>query len=426
MHWASGADCEHSPLGRLLFGADGPAGEPSERAAIERIEAIAAVAPPGTVAVERATGPEHGALVRRAGAGRPRSHARPFDPPARPGVAPHVLQRRSTAGGQGARRGERARGSPARSTRTSRSPCVPARRRTELDPLADVELPLAAIAGGARVGTLLHGVLEHTDFTADDLDAELRRALAGEPGWDPTGVGPADALVARPRAGDRDPARSARRRPPAARRPAPRPARRADVRAAARRRRPPSGRRRRPRPSPTCSSATSARTTRSPATRPRLRDPLLDQPLRGYLNGSIDAVLRLPGDGTAAASFAVVDYKSNWLAPNGRVAAIAGPSVPSSRPGTTAPTRSPSPCSTPTTRCRRCCTSSPCTASCAGGWRGYDPDVHLAGVLYLFLRGMVGPDTPVVDGGPCGVFAWRPSGALVVATSDLLDRGRDG
>jgi exodeoxyribonuclease V beta subunit len=61
-------------------------------------------------------------------------------------------------------------------------------------------------------------------------------------------------------------------------------------------------------------------------------------------------------------------------------------------------------------------------------WRvaGYDPEVHLAGVLYLFLRGMVGPDTPVLDGGPCGVFSWRPSGALVVATSDLLDRGRDG
>ena len=29
-------------------------------------------------------------------------------------------------------------------------------------------------------------------------------------------------------------------------------------------------------------------------------------------------------------------------------------------------------------------------------WRlpGYDPERNLAGVLYLFLRGMVGPDTP--------------------------------
>ena len=31
-----------------------------------------------------------------------------------------------------------------------------------------------------------------------------------------------------------------------------------------------------------------------------------------------------------------------------------------------------------------------------------------AGVLYLFLRGMCGPDGPAVDGVPCGVFSWRP------------------
>ena len=58
-------------------------------------------------------------------------------------------------------------------------------------------------------------------------------------------------------------------------------------------------------------------------------------------------------------------------------------------------------------------------------WRlpGYDPERNLAGVLYLFLRGMTGPDTPTVDGTPCGVFAWRPPGALVDALSDVLDRG---
>ena len=35
-------------------------------------------------------------------------------------------------------------------------------------------------------------------------------------------------------------------------------------------------------------------------------------------------------------------------------------------------------------------------------WRlpGYDPERNLAGVLYLFLRGMVGRDTPTVDGTP--------------------------
>jgi exodeoxyribonuclease V beta subunit len=56
--------------------------------------------------------------------------------------------------------------------------------------------------------------------------------------------------------------------------------------------------------------------------------------------------------------------------------------------------------------------------------RGYDPDRNLAGVLYLFLRGMSGAGTPTVDGQPCGVFAWRPATALVVALSDLLDQGR--
>jgi exodeoxyribonuclease V beta subunit len=58
-------------------------------------------------------------------------------------------------------------------------------------------------------------------------------------------------------------------------------------------------------------------------------------------------------------------------------------------------------------------------------WRlpAYDPDRHLAGVLYLFVRGMVGATTPTVDGTPCGVFAWSPPGALVSALSDALDQG---
>ena len=56
-------------------------------------------------------------------------------------------------------------------------------------------------------------------------------------------------------------------------------------------------------------------------------------------------------------------------------------------------------------------------------WRqpGYDPAVHLGGVLYLFVRGMAGSDTPRVNGTPCGVFGWRPSPALVIELSELLD-----
>ena len=58
-------------------------------------------------------------------------------------------------------------------------------------------------------------------------------------------------------------------------------------------------------------------------------------------------------------------------------------------------------------------------------WRlpGYAPERNLAGVLYLFVRGMTGPDTPVVDGQRCGVFSWQPPAALVEELSDVLDRG---
>ena len=40
--------------------------------------------------------------------------------------------------------------------------------------------------------------------------------------------------------------------------------------------------------------------------------------------------------------------------------------------------------------------------------RGYDPQHHLGGAMYLFVRGMAGPDGPVVDGERCGVARWRP------------------
>ena len=55
-------------------------------------------------------------------------------------------------------------------------------------------------------------------------------------------------------------------------------------------------------------------------------------------------------------------------------------------------------------------------------WRlpGYAPERHLGGVLYLYLRGMCGPGTPVVDGHPAGVFSWSPPPAFVVGVSDLL------
>ena len=55
---------------------------------------------------------------------------------------------------------------------------------------------------------------------------------------------------------------------------------------------------------------------------------------------------------------------------------------------------------------------------------GYDPDRHLGGAAFLFLRGMVGPDTPVRDGVRDGVCVWRPATAAVLAAADVLAGAR--
>ena len=51
---------------------------------------------------------------------------------------------------------------------------------------------------------------------------------------------------------------------------------------------------------------------------------------------------------------------------------------------------------------------------------GYDPDHHLAGAAFLFLRGMAGPDTPLRDGVRDGVCVWRPATAAVLAADEVL------
>ena len=43
------------------------------------------------------------------------------------------------------------------------------------------------------------------------------------------------------------------------------------------------------------------------------------------------------------------------------------------------------------------------------------------GSTYLFIRGMIGPDTPVIDGERCGVARWLPPAEMVVRLSQLFD-----
>lgn len=132
----------------------------------------------------------------------------------------------------------------------------------------------------------------------------------------------------------------------------------------------------------------------------RLEAPVLgDQALRGYLSGSVDVVLRLP-----RGRFVVVDYKTNFL-------------------GVTAADYAPEQLAEAMLHSHY-----PLQAMLYSvvvhrflRWRvpGYDPGQHLGGVLYLYVRGMCGPDSP--EGS--GVFSWRPPASLVVALSDLLDGG---
>lgn len=147
-------------------------------------------------------------------------------------------------------------------------------------------------------------------------------------------------------------------------------------------------------------------------------DPLADYPrrlasseaapavLNGFLTGSIDAVLRL-----ADGRFVVVDYKTNRLSPS--------PADPLTLAHYTAPSMAEAMMQA----------HYPLQASlyCVALHRhlslrlpGYDPETHLGGVGYLFVRGMAGPDTPVVDGTTCGVFGWYPPAAFVLAASELL------
>jgi exodeoxyribonuclease V beta subunit len=142
----------------------------------------------------------------------------------------------------------------------------------------------------------------------------------------------------------------------------------------------------------------------------RLEDPALRRTVRGYLTGSLDLVVRLAGpDGVAR--FAVLDYKTNRLA----------------RPGAelTAWHHRPAALAVEMRRAHYGLQALLYTAALHRylRWRvaGYDPRRNLAGVLYLFLRGMTGPGTPSVDGEPYGVFAWQPAGRLVEALSEVLD-----
>jgi exodeoxyribonuclease V beta subunit len=276
-------------------------------------------------------------------------------------------------------------------------------------PLA-ATVPLAAMPVGLQVGTLVHRVLEAADFAAPDLESELWMRVAEGQGWRHVDLGDPRATAAGLTAALQTPLG-----------PLLDGARLCDFERADRLDEltfelplvggdEPTGR---------LTLATIAAVLREHlsaddplhAYSARLEDPALRPDVRGFLTGSIDLVLRVRGDDGATPRFAIADYKTNWLAPP-REELTAWHHRPSALAGEMRHRHYGLQALLYTVALHRYLR-----------WRvpDYSADQHIAGVLYLFLRGMTGPDTPHVEDEPCGVFAWRPPGALVEALSNVFD-----
>jgi exodeoxyribonuclease V beta subunit len=412
--WASSWDAKDSPLGRLLFSQDGDGNVAVEGAtrvrpdaALKRLREVAALAP-SAVVVETAGLKE-----------LPADWGGLLEPADELNVAEFEWQldsswRRTsysalTAAAHDALSDALVSSEPEEQG-VADEPVGP-------PPTQSAELPLSAMASGPRLGTLIHRALEAVDFSDADLELSLTEWLGehggvGSPllGCPPelAGAGLTQALrtpLAGPLGALRltDVARADRLDElvfelPLAGGDAP------------------------------LGQATMGRVAallgeRLPASDPlagyakRLGDPALAGVLRGYLTGTIDLVLRTR-DPEGRARYSVVDYKTNWLAAAGEPL-----TVWHYRPDALAAEMQ-----------RSHYALQALLYSVALhrylSWRlpGYDPVRDLAGVHYLFLRGMVGGDSRGDGDGrgaapvsPAGVFSWQPPSQLITELSELLD-----
>ncbi|MGH3412921.1 MAG: UvrD-helicase domain-containing protein [Marmoricola sp.] len=277
----------------------------------------------------------------------------------------------------------------------------------------DLPSPMAELPAGAAFGSLVHAVLEHADPQADDLAAELLATVGEQQRWWGAPV-PAEQLAIA-----LEPMHTTSLGPLADG------LRLVDV---GRHDRlceldfemPLDGGDARPSPPDVPLSGLADLLRRhlpdSDPVRPyadRLETPGLGgQSLRGYLSGSLDLVLRVPDDAVPGGwRYLVADYKTNLLGDRDRPL-TAGDYRPGALAAAMLHSHYPLQAMLYTVVLHRFLR-----------WRlpGYRPGQHLGGVLYLYVRGMCGPETPEIDGNPCGVFSWRPPGTLVEAISRMLD-----
>jgi exodeoxyribonuclease V beta subunit len=272
----------------------------------------------------------------------------------------------------------------------------------------DVPVPLADVPGGTEFGTFVHAVLEEVDFTAPDLRDALRSLTATQLERRRTRIGDPEVLAEGLARAVETPLG------PLARGLALRDIQPRDRLNELDFELPLDGGR-----TGTATVAAIAELLRAhlPADDPlrgyadALTTAGMGGELRGFLTGSIDLVLRV-SDAEAQPRYLVADHKSNRLGTHGQPL-TAGDYAPDALADAMVRGHYPLQALLYQVALHRYLR-----------WRvpGHSA-ASLGGALYLFLRGMVGSDTPVVDGQPCGVFAWQPPPSLIEATSDLLDGG---
>jgi len=144
---------------------------------------------------------------------------------------------------------------------------------------------------------------------------------------------------------------------------------------------------------------------------------LADRPtsgFRGYLTGIIDLALALPSPSTGGSRYFAMDFKSNFLTPWQEEAKVAD--------------YGPEPMSRSMVKGHYPLQSLLYQVALhrylAYRLPDYLPQKHLGGSIYLYIRGMIGPETPVIGGERCGVARWFPPVEAIQAVSDLLVGGR--
>lgn len=152
-----------------------------------------------------------------------------------------------------------------------------------------------------------------------------------------------------------------------------------------------------------------------------LRTELAHTSMSGWLTGSIDGVFRVPiapdhdaDRATTDHRYVVVDYKTNRLHVPGDADPLAA-YRPDRLVARMAEHHYPLQAVLYSVALHRYLR-----------WRlgdRYRADRHLGGIAYLFVRGMVGSATPMVDGVPHGVFSYRLPIPAVVAIDELFERG---